>query len=554
MAKALGRWSSTAVLRDALANPSIRRLEISWTAGTAADWAFLVLMLVVAYDAAGALGVGILGAVRVLPAIVAAPFAPVLVERFGGSRVLTVVNLARCLGALLTALVIAMELPLAWTFVLVAFVAGAGALVRPIQTALLPAFARSPGELVAANVASSLGEGLGTFLGPLLASIVVATTGSAATALLVAAAFGGAAAVVTGIRFERAADARPGAGEDGASGFRVAEAARLLKRYPTTTLLMSTFVAQVFVRGLLITLIVVASIGFLGMGETGVGLLNAAIGLGGLVGAFGALGLAGGRRLPAVVAIALTTWGLPLVLIGAWPEAAIALVALFVTGVSNSVLDVSGFTLIQRGVRTEDRVLVFGLFEGALGVGLFAGSIVAPGLVALAGGRLSFVLAGALLPVLALATYRRVERGTVQNPEAEARLALLRRNPLFAPLPLTALDQLAETMTPVRYAEGEALMRKGESGDEYVLIAVGEVLVSDDGALLATCGPGDGVGEIALLHRVRRTATVVAGTTVDGYSIESSDFLDAVAGFDASTVAERIATARLERSQMPTSA
>ncbi len=109
-------------------------------------------------------------------------------------------------------------------------------------------------------------------------------------------------------------------------------------------------------------------------------------------------------------------------------------------------------------------------------------------------------------------------------------------------------------MTPVRYAEGEALMRKGESGDEYVLIAAGEVDVSDDGALLATCGPGDGVGEIALLHRVRRTATVVARTTVDGYSIESSDFLDAVAGFDASTVAERIATARLERSQMPTSA
>ncbi len=358
---------------------------------------------------------------------------------------------------------------------------------------------------------------------------------------------------MTGIRFERAADARPGAGEDDASRFRVAEAARLIKRYPTATLLMSTFVAQVFVRGLLITLIVVASIGFLDMGETGVGLLNAAIGLGGLVGAFGALGLAGGRRLPAVVAIALTMWGLPLVLIGAWPEAAIALVALFVTGMSNSVLDVAGFTLIQRGVRTEDRVLVFGLFEGALGLGLFAGSILAPALVALAGGQLSFVLAGAVLPVLALATYRKVERGTVRNLEAEARLALLRRNPLFAPLPLTALDQLAETMTPVRYAEGEALMRKGESGDEYVLIAAGEVVVSDDGALLATCGPGDGVGEIALLHRVRRTATVVASTTVDGYSIESSDFLDAVAGFDASTVAERIATARLERSQMPTS-
>src|SRR4249919_3138003 len=194
-------------LRDVLGNSAIRRIEIAWATGTAADWAFLVILLVVAYDAGGALAVGVLGAVRVLPAIIVAPFASTLVQRFRGDRMLAAINLLRTAGVVLTAIVIAADLPIAATYVLAAVVAGAGSLVRPIQNALLPAFARTPGELVAANVASSTGEGLGTFIGPLLAGVVVAETGSVAASLLVAVTFAAAASAVIGIRFERAADA-----------------------------------------------------------------------------------------------------------------------------------------------------------------------------------------------------------------------------------------------------------------------------------------------------------------------------------------------------------
>ena len=146
-------------LRDVMRSSAIRRIEIAWTAGTAADWAFLVILLVVAYDAGGAFAVGLLGAIRVLPAIVAAPLATTLLERFRGNRVLTAINLLRAVGTLATAIVIATDFPIEVTYALAAIVAGAGSLVRPIQSALLPALARSPGELVAANVASSTGEG-----------------------------------------------------------------------------------------------------------------------------------------------------------------------------------------------------------------------------------------------------------------------------------------------------------------------------------------------------------------------------------------------------------
>ena len=117
-------------LRDVLGNSAIRKIEIAWTAGTAADWAFLVILLVVAYDAGGALAVGVLGAVRVLPAIVIPPFASTLVQRFRGDRMLTAINLVRTAGVVLTAIVIGADLPLATTYVLAAVVAGAGSLVR----------------------------------------------------------------------------------------------------------------------------------------------------------------------------------------------------------------------------------------------------------------------------------------------------------------------------------------------------------------------------------------------------------------------------------------
>lgn len=536
--------SAASVVRDVLRNRAIRRIEVAWTLGTAADWAFLVVLLVVAYDEGGTLAVGILGGVRVVPAIVVAPFATTLVERFRGDRVLTAINVVRCAGALATAVVLSAGTPVEVTYLLAALVAGAGSLVRPIQLALLPALARNPGELVAANVASSMGEGLGTFVGPLFAGILVASSGSVPSSVLIAATFAGAAAAATGVRFEHDVDARGGQ-ETGTGRFRLAEGLAVLRRHPHATLVMTDFVAQIFVRGLLITLIVVASIELLGMGDGGVGLLNAAIGLGGLVGAIGALGLAGGSRLTAVFAIALVGWGLPLALIGAWPVALLAIVALFATGVSNAVLDVAGFTLIQRGVRNEDRITMFGVMEGLLGVGLLTGSLLAPALVAALGAEGALVVAGAILPLLAVVTWRPISRGARREESREEHIRLLRRNPLFAPLPLTALDRLAESLVPVSFDPGEALMRKGELGDRYVLIGSGEVEVRDDELILGTNGPGDGVGEIALIRCVPRTATVVALTHVGGYEIDPATFLSALAGPAGRAAAESVTAARL---------
>ena len=213
------------------------------------------------------------------------------------------------------------------------------------------------------------------------------------------------------------------------------------------------------------------------------------------------------------------------------------------------MLDVSGFTLIQRGVGNEDRVTMFAVMEGLFGIGLLAGSLAAPALVAVIGPRGALLVAGAVLPLCALATRRPIARNADRGSQNEEQLALLRRNALFAPLPLTALDRLAEGLVPRSFEPGEVVMRKGEAGDHYLLIAEGEIDVSDDGRHLDTLGPGDGVGEIALLKSVPRTATATARTRVDGYTIDAPAFLAAVAGPAAAAAAEAVVSARLERSR-----
>jgi len=200
----------------------------------------------------------------------------------------------------------------------------------------------------------------------------------------------------------------------------------------------------VFVRGMLTTLIVVASNQLLGLGDGGVGPLTAAIGLGGFIGALGALGLTRIARIATTALVALAFWGLPIGVMGAWPLVPIALAAMVVTGVSNAVLDVCAFTILQRGISTRDRMAVFGLLEGVVGFGMAIGGVAGSLAVEAFGPQGALGIAGAILPIMAVATWPWVTRIDGRKLVAEREAAVLRTIPLFAPLPLTAIDRLAD--------------------------------------------------------------------------------------------------------------
>ncbi len=537
--------ATVAAVRDALANEGIRRLELIWAIGIAADAGLLVVLLVAVYAQDGALAAGVLGAVRMGPAVVAGMLAGTVVRRFGGRRVLLVLGLIRAAAAALCAVAIAAHAPSIWLFVLAAAGAVAGAPVRPAAATLMPGLARSPTELVAANMAWGTGEGLGTFAGPFVAGVLIAAGQPALAAGLVAVALLATVAVAAGLRFEHAMDAAGGTSEQ--RGMGLAEGVRTLRRRPVLRWSMLGVYGQVLTRGLLNPLLVVASIELLGMGNAGVGLLSAALGLGGFVGAVFALNAARPDRLILTEAAALAYWGAPIAVIGLLPFPGIGLAAMLVTGVANAVYDVAIITIFQRGASNQERAAVFSVFEGVAGLGLVTGSLLAPLLLAWFGASGALAVAGSILPILALIVYARIGRADRVGVVDEDLVRLVRSVEVFAQLPLTAVERLAAGLTPLAAGPGKVLMREGEPGETFVIVATGEVEVTVAGQPMQRLGPGAGVGEIALLRRSPRTATVTALTAMTGFAIDGDTFACAVSGPTTAAISEQIASLHLRR-------
>lgn len=546
MLRLLGPVSaSLTAIRRTLANDGLRRLEIAWTLGVAADQALLVVLLVSVYGRAGVVGVGLLGAFRMVPAVIAGLLSGAALERFRSDRILLALGLTRAVSAVLVAFVIATTGPTPLLFAMASIAAAAGAPVRPTQATLMPAFARSPAELVAANMAWTTGEGLGAFAGPFLAGLLISVGAPATGAMVSGGIFLLTSAIVAGLRFEQAADASGGG--HSAGGLRLLDGLRALRRRPVPAWTMVGVYGQVLTRGLLNALVVVAAVELLRLGDPGVGMLNAALGFGGLLGAVFALSIARSNQVVRTQAAALAYWGAPIAVIGLFPIPAVAAVSMVVIGIANATYDVAIFTVFQRGCSNDERAPVFAAFEGVVGLGAVTGSLLAPVLLAGFGARGAMAVGGAILPILALVIYSRIGRADRITVVDEPTIQLLRQVPAFAELPLTALERLAADLDPVAFPAGTELMHQGDPGDRFIVIESGEIEVFVDGRLIQRLGPGSGVGEIALLRRTPRTATVVAVSEVTGYSVGAPAFLAAVSGPAAAAVTERIAAANLAR-------
>ena len=92
---------------------------------------------------------------------------------------------------------------------------------------------------------------------------------------------------------------------------------------------------------------------------------------------------------------------------------------------------------------------------------------------------------------------------------------LLRRNALFATMDEAEIDLLVSRLKPATFAAGQAIIRQGEIGDTFYVVEQGRVRVSVEGeegekATIDERGPGEYVGEIALLLDVPRTTTGAA--------------------------------------------
>lgn len=542
------RWKeqfseSAQAVRTAAANPNIRRLELAWMGSISGLWMYTIALSVFAYQEGGAAAVGLVGAIRLFPAAIAAPFAAGLGDRFPREKVLFVAGILRTLLMVAAALAVFTSVPPLAVYCLAGVENLVGTVFRPLQGALLPVLSSSPEELTAANLGFATIESVATFAGPALGGLLLATTSTGTVFAVTAGIYACATYLVARIRApkrEVVREEKTSAAGEALAGFRTIWADANLR------LIVGLYGAQTLVAGALNVLIVVTSLQLLDLGQAGVGFLTAAVGIGGLIGAVVALALVGRQRLATDFGLGLVLWGLPIALIGIFPEPPIALFLLGLVGIGVTVVDVAAVTLLQRVVPDEVLARVFGVLQTVFVATIGIGAIAAPLLVAWLGPRGALIATGALLPTLSVLLWTRLRKldGVGMAP-AEA-LDLLQATPLFRPLPGPVLEELAAKLVVVTTSAGEQVIREGDAGDRFYLVGSGEVEVSSAGQPVATLGLGEYFGEIALLRDVPRTATVRAKTDTRLYALERDEFLSAVTGHpESAEAADAVVASRL---------
>jgi hypothetical protein len=162
--------------------------------------------------------------------------------------------------------------------------------------------------------------------------------------------------------------------------------------------------------------------------------------------------------------------------------------------------------------------------------GLAVGSLLTTVLIHIGGPTAAVIGVAAVLPVGLVLCGRSLLTLDSSASVPIVEIALLRSLPHFASLPGPSLEGLARSLECVHLPAGAVLMREGDAGDRFYAVADGELDVTIAGAHVSTQQRGDGIGEIALLRNVPRTATVTAETDVTLYAIDSATFLAAVTG------------------------
>jgi MFS family permease len=530
------------VLRRLVGNSALRRVLPAFFLFNTAEFGTWVAILIYAYEGTGPVSVGVVALVQLVPAALLAPAAASLGDRYPRERVLAFGYAVQAIAMLTTAMAMLAEAPVLLVYAAATVAASSLVVTRPTQSALLPGLAASPEDLTAANAASGLIEGAGILAGPLMAAAIL-TSGTPGTVFLAAAVLLVIAALAT-MRLRPApviAGIDDSQSRDDEEDRGVLAGLRIIVADRDARLVVGLLTVRMLMIGAADVLFVLLALDLLGTGEPGAGILAGALGAGAILGGAATFTIVGRSRLAAVAAAGALAWGIGLAVIGLTASAILAPLLVVLGGAGLAIVDIAGRTMLQRSIRDEVLARVFGLQEGLAMAGLAAGSVLVPVLVAAGDVVFAVLVVAATLPVIVAVRWRGLtdlERRAVV-PVRE--LALLRRNPIFRPLPAPQLEAVARRCVWVTTPSGVELIRQGEPGDRFYVLAAGRLRVLHDGVLLRKLStPGEGVGEIALLRGVPRTATVT--TTADStlLAIDRAPFLTAVTGHpDASAAAER---------------
>ncbi len=525
--------------RALLGNGPLVRLLAGEFVSAIGDWLYLVALLILVYERpdASPLLLGVVGAARVLPYVFLSVPAGIVADRYDRRLVLLGTDLARGTIMLLMAALVAVDGPLLAIVGLAILATCFSAFFGPAIGAYLPRLVRDETELGPANSAWASLDSLAFAIGPAIGGAIILATGGLTLAFLLnAASFAVVAFVLwrlpssgSHVRQDAAARAPATAEEPAPTPVAPAGTPPSVMRPLAGLALMSAVGGFVF--GGLGVLTVVIATDILHQGAAGTGALNAAIGLGGLVGALAAGVLVLRRRLAAPLIAGGLAMVVGIAALGLTSSLALAAVALAAACLGSSIVDIVSLTLLQRLVPDAARGRAIGVIE-TISIGAYAaGSLILPiaaapvGLPLLLGGCAAACLASIAAGVALLGPG--AGRESTMSPAAARFVGL----PVFAGLSPARLEAAAMRLRPDHVAAGTVVIHQGDMADRLYFIVDGQCDVTQIAAAggpaqhLRTMGPDELFGEIGLLTGAPRSATVTATTDADLLTLEGPDFL-----------------------------
>ena len=496
------------------------------------EYAYWAGVLIHAFNEGGAAIAGAVLLAQLLPAaLLAAPLGS-LVDRLPTGAALVVSYATQSVLMALLGLAAWAGAGLVVIVTLSALVTIAVALSRPLHYAALPQLVSTPALLVRTNAASGFVEGVGVFLGPALAGLLMLASGLAATALVSAAITALAAALCLRLGIPHVSGAQDLPHEGVLEGVRVVAHDRSL-----LSLLLLVF-ASFVVTGSLEILGVSFATDVLGAGDATAGLMMGAAGIGLLIGSAGAVGLSMRRRLTGPVTLTLAVAGLPLLVMTVVGTLPVALLLLTFSGVGIAVSAVAGRTLLQRTTEGTMLARVFAVQESVLLLGLSLGAILGPLFVTRVGAAHAYAPLGAALIIISLLSIpflRALDGRSAFRPDVARLLSTV---PFLGGMPAPAFESLAQSARWVYVTQGQVLVRQGHVDDVLYVVDVGRLSVEVDGLRVRVLESGDAFEESALLRASPRTATLTATESGRVLAVSRADFLRSTAmGMSARSLA-----------------
>jgi MFS family permease len=530
--------------RSALRHRDLRLLFGGLVISATGSWAYNVALLAYVFDRTHSLAwVGAAGLGRFLPALVFSAYGGVVADRFERVRIMVGSDVLCLVFQAGMAFLAASDGPVAVVVVLAALTSVANIAYNPAVAAMIPQVAGED-DLAAANALNSTIENLVVITGPAVGAGLLALGDPSTVFAINAASFGLSAIIVSRMR----ARSRPVDVTDHGQAGPLAQmlvGLRTIADSPAARVPVALCALVSFVYGTDTVLLVGVSDDKLGTGPEGFGYLLAGLGVGGVLMAAAVDRLAASRRLAIVITAGVLVYCLPTALLTVVHSPAVAFVLQVARGAGTLVVDVLAVIALQRAVAADRVARVFGVYFAIVLAAISLGTLITPPIISvlgLDGALLAMAVMPSALGLLGYPALAALDRAAATSvAQLAPRIDVLERLGIFAAAPQAVLERLAGAATEVAFAAGTAVVREGEPADALYVLLDGEVTVTARGEVgdreqtLRTMGPGSYFGEIGLLERIARTATVTAARECRCYRIEGDAFLDALTATPAAT-------------------